>query len=228
MAKRPQSTADYLVVDHGGRVGTTNWAGAVVIGAEAIYLFKESLPRPPGGLVFLLAEAVASRVLPTRDLPGVAYDQIPGAVRMHGGWPIREAMTCNVLIVPRKSISVIHRVGRAHSMQMDLGGMPVSIDWGQFGGKGIKDFLVAKGWPLVWSGELSNISGSAVASLPKPAQPHVTILAIVFALFMVLVSMLAMLIPAGYEILTGVLIGGAWIGALAGILFAISAFHRGV
>ena len=43
MAKRPQSTADYLVVDHGGRVGT-NELGAVVIGAEAIYLFKESLP----------------------------------------------------------------------------------------------------------------------------------------------------------------------------------------
>ena len=80
----------------------------------------------------------------------------------------------------------------------------------------------------MWSGELSNISRSAVASLPKPSQPRVTILAIVFALFMVLVSMLAMLIPPRYEILTGVFIGGGWIGRLAGILFAMSAFHRGV
>jgi hypothetical protein len=239
MSKRPESNSDYLVIDHGARVGTTSWGGAVVIGSEAIYLFKESLETIVAhgghgvgmaifGLLLEILQAIADRVLPVKDLAGGSYADVPESVREHPSWPVREPVGCPVLIVPRASVRVIYHVRGAHEIMLEFQGAPIAIHWGQFGGSRIKDFLATKGWPLSWNGELSNLSASDAATLPRAPQPRVAICAFAIALLFVFASLTYNSLPQRHSDVVEVLYIGFFVVAVVVGLFGAVALHRGL
>jgi hypothetical protein len=175
--KAAPSTSAYLVLTHGARVETEIWHGTVVIGSEAIYVFKEETGVKNrggrGGLLGKLLRTVTekldtlgNRLFPPKSLPCSSYSQIPTAIRTHSQWPIKEPTEDPVLIIPRKSVQGIQHARGAHDMILHFKDTEIAIRWGQFGAKKIKDFLAAKGWPLLWKEELSNISPTDASALP--------------------------------------------------------------
>ena len=232
MTRQLASSPEYLVLTHGSRLGTTSWTGAVVIGKEAIYVLKEStgvvMGRGVIGQVFKLVDAVAARVLRARDLPGVPYTDIPPSVRNHPGWPIREAPEHPVLIIPRAAISLIHHTRGAHEVALELAETPVAIQWGQFGGSKIKDFLAMNDWPLRWSGDLYNITEADAFNCSKPRQPRVATLAFGVALLLALLSMSYVMWPWQYQHRFSVVIGFLWAATFIVGLFGAAALRRGV
>jgi len=239
MSTRPKSNSDYLVIDHGARVGTTSWGGSIIVGSEAIYLFKESIETivthgghgvgmAAFGLLLEILQAVADRVLPVKDLRGGSYEDIPASVRERASWPVREPVGCPVLIIPRGAVRVIYHVRGAHEVMLEFEGAPIAIHWGQFGGSRVKDFLASKGWPLSWNGELSNLSASDAATLPKAPQPRVAICAFAIALLFVFASMTYNLLPQRHsDFVEGLYIGFFVVAVVVG-LFGAVALHRGL
>jgi hypothetical protein len=231
LTPRPQTTTDYLVIDHGALVDTQLWRGATVIGSEAIYLFKEGTgiethQRTNVLIVLLqLLERLAERLFPPRTLAGGRYTDIPASVRSRDTWPIRTPADCPVLIIPREAVAGIQHARGAHEMALSFNGTPILIRWGQFGANKIKDFLVAKGWPLLWKRELSHISPTHAAALPPLRKPRIAVCLFLTAFFMVCATIAFECLPSLQQF-DFLIIIFLIVAVLSGLLGGIALFRR--
>lgn len=147
--------SEFLTAGNESRVGTVRDWGDVIIGADGIYIFQSSPARLRKFLEFY--EKVADQILPRRELVGDSYAAIPELIRGRPGWPIRRPASCPVLVIPRRSVDYIHHKRGTLEARFIFMDTEIAIPRGRFGGKGIKSFLAAAGWALIWDGEPLNV-----------------------------------------------------------------------
>jgi len=204
-----------------------------VIGSEAIYIFKEGsgieTHQRANLLMFLLQllERFSNRLFPPRTLTCGQYPDIAASVRNKRTWPFQTPADCPLLIIPREAIAGIQHARGTHEMTLFLKNTPIVIRWGQFGADKIKGFLVAKGWPLLWKRELSNISPTHAAELPALRKPKIAVCLFSLALLVVCATIAFEFLPQAFLQQFDFLIFVFLIVAvLAGMLGGIALFRR--
>jgi hypothetical protein len=231
----------YHLINNGTRLGNTSWRGRVVIGVEAIYIFKESLEQFPVhphdalaavvGILYGVTAIFAKRAKPALDIPGVSYFNISQSVTDHPAWPIHQPTNGQVVIIPRSSVSILHRDLGAAEMEFAYDGVPIAVRWGFFDEITIKKFLIATGWPLrwqgplYWTGKLYNIDRATASRLAKPSKPRIGIASFVVALSLAILSWFSEQLPPDFRgIAYFTLIGAAFVVGL----FGVAALRRGI
>ena len=220
-------------LDAGGefRAGTARWWGEVVIGVDAIYLLQS---RPARGRSFLaLFELLADRLLPSRTLPVIDYAEIPDVVRGDAAWPTRHASYSGALVVPKPEVAFLyHQPGKLET-RFIFRGIEIAIPHGRFGGKRIREFAEAAGWPMFWDGAPINLPGRSkqqllceVDAMPF-TRPVVSYAAIATGFVLAVAPMLLELAPRMNRDLVSTLWLSGWIGGVALVLFGWVALRRG-
>lgn len=203
----------------------------VVIGAEAVYVIKEAVVETsaPGPVLGLL-EAAANAALPRRrELETRSYTDLAESVRNHPNWPFRDAVPYGrVLMVPRDAVQVVRHTFGAHEVDLEFADTPIAIAFGDFGGWRVKRLLIAKGWPLRWSGRYHNLTPEQVAALPKPRSRPIGWSLVGLSFLLIAMSMSYELWPQNYKERLDYLFIACFLGAFVALGFAMVAIKKGL
>lgn len=157
---KPEShTPKFLAAASEARVGTVRWTDRVIIGSDAIYIFQRR--RRLAGGVLIVFELLAEWLLPKKNIDGTPYIDLPESIRSDPDWPVQTPVACPVFVIPKSSVQFLYHNRGRYEVRFIHAATEFAIPHNEFSGKGIKSFLQANGWPVVWNGEKMNIKADA-------------------------------------------------------------------
>lgn len=230
MATTPSAPA-FLLAGCEFRIGTAPWWGDAIISPDAIFLLQT---RPAKLRSYLaIAEQLVDRVLPSRTLPAKPYAAIPESVRGDAQWPARRDSYRGALIVPRRAVPFLYHERGKLDVRFVFDGVEIAIVHGRFGGRRVRAFAAAAGWPLFWDGVAANVPGRSEQQLRADAvalrlrRRHVSHVVIAAGFVLGTVPMSLELVPGLNRDLVSTLWGTGWIVGVALVLFGYLALRRG-
>ena len=147
-------------------IGKKKYYGMGIASRDAIYLIMThdrndgaAAAARMGGLVGGLIAAAVTNLMPAKTLTVVTTTvaQLPAEVRSHPDWPYgrkpkQEAK--QVLVVPRSSVEALEHPSFTNLIKFTIDQTPVTVEYLLFRGAGIRDYLLATGWPVKWKGRV--------------------------------------------------------------------------
>jgi len=166
-------TAPYKKIGYETAVDNRRWAGPVIATPDALYcalLISNSrgdlLARGMGGALGgaiggLIVHGIMKSTATAPPVDGTIAD-VPEFLRAPGTGPWRKFKPAQrVLIIPRKAISeIVKNSWINNTLLIRLGHQRVIISHNVFSPGGVREYLAATGWPMVWRGKAYNDAGT--------------------------------------------------------------------